>query len=86
MNRIQLATLQLLYKLAREDRPADLSLLAAELGQTCVVLDRVLGELEKAGLADAERVRLTMAGLAVAASSRSVLRSRPRHGRLSSVA
>lgn len=86
MNRIQLATLQLLYKMAREDRPADLGALAAELGQTCVAMDRVLGELEKAGLADAERVRLTMSGLALAASSRSVLRSRERNRRLSSVA
>lgn len=86
MNRIQLATLQLLYKLAREDRPADLSLLAAELGQTCASLDRVLGELDRAGLADAERVRLTMAGLAFAASSRSVLRKQERTRKLRSVA
>ena len=78
MNRLQLATLQLLYKLAREDRPADLAVVAAQLGQTCSTIDRVLVELEAAGLADADRVRLTMQGLVLAASSRSVLRASDR--------
>lgn len=79
------AALQVLYNFARHDQPADLSLLAAELGVTCVAADALLRELEQAGLVDSERVRLTLPGLAVAVSSdaRRALRERGRDRRRS---
>jgi len=67
-NRVMLATLQCLFEMARDDQPAELTAVAAELGLRCSELDRVLNALERADLVDAERLRLTMAGLAVAAS------------------
>jgi Mn-dependent DtxR family transcriptional regulator len=66
MSNAQRAVVRELYRLARSDRPADLGLLARRLGLSCVETDRVLGWLEGAGLVDAERVRLTLAGLAIA--------------------
>ncbi len=77
------AALQVLYKLARTDQPADLSLVAAELGVTCVAADQLLRALERAGLVDSERVRLTLSGLAVAVSARRILRARGRGRRRS---
>ncbi len=70
INRTQLAALQTLFDMARQDRLADLSLLANELGLTCVQADRLLEQLHRAGLVDGDRVRLTMAGLTVAATAR----------------
>jgi len=75
INRTQLAALQTLLALARGGCPADLSLLAAELGLSCVQTDQLLEQLQLAGLVDSDRVRLTMAGLAVAVATR---RIRPR--------
>jgi Mn-dependent DtxR family transcriptional regulator len=69
MNATQLEVLRTLYELARDDRPADLALVAAALGLSCVRADAVLGELEAAGLVDGERVRLTMTGLAIAVTA-----------------
>jgi hypothetical protein len=65
---IHASVLRLLYALGRDDRRADLGLVAGELRLSCVRADRVLEELDRAGLIDAERVRLTLAGLAVAVS------------------
>ena len=70
MNATQLEVLRTLYDLARDDRPADLALVASALGMSCVQVDAVLSALEHAGLVDGERVRLTMTGLAVAVSAR----------------
>ena len=58
--------LRLLYTLAADDRAADLGIVADMLGLSCVETDRLLMELERAGLVDAERVRLTLVGLALA--------------------
>lgn len=69
VKRIHVAALQALFHLARQDRPADLCVLAQELGLSCAQTDRLLAELDVAGLADAEAVRLTLAGLAVAVSA-----------------
>ena len=75
INRTQLAALQTLLNLARGGCSADLSMLAAELGLSCVQADQLLEQLDLAGLVDSDRVRLTMAGLAVAVASKRV---RPR--------
>lgn len=63
-----IAALALLYRLAHADRPADLALVADNLGVSCTAADALLAELEAIGLVDAERVRLTLAGLALAVS------------------
>ena len=65
-NDLMLATVRCLFDMAREDRPAELGRLASRLALSCRQTDAILHELERAGLADAERVRLTMPGLAVA--------------------
>jgi Mn-dependent DtxR family transcriptional regulator len=84
MNPTHSAALKLLYTLAAEDRHANLALVASELNLSCVEADRLLAELDSAGLVDAERVRLTMAGLVVAVSAkRSARRSQPRSPRRS---
>jgi Mn-dependent DtxR family transcriptional regulator len=70
LNPTHRATLRLMYTLAAEDRHANLALIAAELQLSCVEVDRVLVELDRAGLVDADRVRLTLAGLAFAVSAR----------------
>jgi hypothetical protein len=60
--------LRALYALAADDRHADLSLVASAIGASCVETDRQLAVLERAGLVDADRVRLTLVGLALAVS------------------
>ena len=70
LNQPQMQALAVLYQLARQDRPADVSLVAAALGRSCVQADRLLAELDGLGLVDADRARLTMAGLALAVSAR----------------
>ena len=69
MNTTQLQVLHTLYELARDDHPADLALVAEALGVSCVRADAILAELERAGLVDGDRVRLTMTGLVVAVSA-----------------
>ena len=69
--------LLVLYNLAREDEHADLALIAERLGISCVQADEVLGSLERRGLVDAERVRLTMSGLVVAVSADARKKPRP---------
>jgi|RhiMetdeSRZDD1v2_1073273.scaffolds.fasta_scaffold2061521_2 hypothetical protein len=74
--------LRLLYTLAAEDRAADLGIVAGMLGLSCVETDRLLMRLECAGLVDAERVRLTLVGLALAVN----ISDPRRHARRASVA
>lgn len=69
MNQTHQAALQVLYHLAREDAPADLVVVAEMLGLSCVEADDVLAQLEQGGWVDADRVRLTMSGLVIAAST-----------------
>ena len=60
--------LGLLFTMASEGCPADRFLLAAELGLSDRQVDELLEQLDRAGLVNARRVRLTMTGLAVAVS------------------
>jgi len=71
-------TLRILFDLAQDDRPADLAVVSAELGRSCVETDAILEHLAEAGFVDADRVRLTMMGLTVAASAPARKRQRPR--------
>jgi DNA-binding IclR family transcriptional regulator len=73
----KLEALQVLFRLARDGRAAQLRLVAHELGSSCAQADRLLAELGRRGLVDAERIRLTMAGLVLAASHRSERARRP---------
>lgn len=56
-----------LFDLARLGRTNDAELVAGRLGIEVHRVERGLAELERRGLADASRCRLTMAGLALAA-------------------
>jgi Mn-dependent DtxR family transcriptional regulator len=66
LNSTEQDVLQALFALARDDRPADLSIVATELGLSCVAADEVLERLSRRGLVDPDRVRLTLPGLALA--------------------
>jgi hypothetical protein len=68
MNHTHLAVLRVLFEMARDDRHADLVLIADELELSCVETDMLLDDLDRGGLLDAERARLTMAGLVLAVS------------------
>ena len=61
-------TLIALFDLGRLDRPATADSLAEVLGASALRVAETLLELERRGLVDAGRCRLTMIGLAVAAS------------------
>lgn len=76
MNQQHRTVLKALFRMAREDRPADLSLVANELGLSCAQTDRILEQLDQAGLVDVDCVRLTMAGLAMAVSIPAVTASK----------
>jgi hypothetical protein len=58
--------LRALFELARCDHPAQPDVLARALDLDLFAVDRALARLGAQGLADAARVRLTLAGLAVA--------------------
>ena len=83
MNRKQ-QLLRALWRLAKDDEQADLGIVAELIGVSCVETDELLQALDRDGLVDAERCRLTMSGLvcAVSAESRSARsqhdRDRPR--------
>jgi DNA-binding MarR family transcriptional regulator len=62
-----IALLGALHDLSRATRPIDLGVLAGRLGWGVGRVVRVLAHLERKGLADRARCRLTLAGLAVAA-------------------
>ena len=64
----RIALLLTLHDLARLDGPADLGTVAGRLGWGVGRVVRVLAALDGKGLADRPRCRLTMAGLAVAAT------------------
>jgi Mn-dependent DtxR family transcriptional regulator len=85
LNTKQQSVLRVLYHLGRNDRSADLALVAEELGLSCVETDDLFVGLERAGLLDAERVRLTLPGLCLAVSlaSRAERRGRARSPRRS---
>lgn len=57
-----------LYDLARADRSASLGLLAEMLGVSATVAAEALLELDRRGLADADRCRLSFSGLAIAST------------------
>lgn len=75
LSRTQLSVLHLMMQLARRDCPADLSVIADELLMSCAEIDTLLVELERMGLVDSDRVRLTMAGLTIALSAPRMARS-----------
>jgi DNA-binding IclR family transcriptional regulator len=77
-NHLQIEALQILLRLASHGRAANLRRVAAELGLSCVRTDRLLARLDCAGLVDAERVRLTMVGLALAVAADFEKAARPR--------
>jgi hypothetical protein len=58
--------LRALFELAQCDRPAHSDVVARLLGLGAAVVDRLFARLALRGLVDAERARLTLAGLAVA--------------------
>lgn len=64
-----LSVLLALFELARQNRPAHVERVAGRLGLDTDATRRALRALEARGLADAMRVRLTLAGLAVASSA-----------------
>lgn len=70
LNAAQHAILVRLYRLGRTDRPASLARLARDLQSPAESLAVELRTLDRAGLVDAARVRLTLSGLCVAASLR----------------
>ena len=68
MNHQHRTVLKVLFRCANENLKADLSVVADHLGLSCVKTDQLLEELDQQGLVDADRVRLTLAGLALAVS------------------
>lgn len=60
------ATLLALFDLARANVPASVERLGGRLGASDDRIRRALARLERDGLADAERVRLSLLGLAIA--------------------
>lgn len=77
MTNTESKALLVLYNLARHDLHADLALVAEHLGVSCVAADEILSVLERAGLVDADRVRLTMSGLVLAVSANARTKPRP---------
>jgi hypothetical protein len=66
-NTAQHAVLFALFQLAQKDRPATVVGLVRQTGLGRAVVEASLRALDRAGLANEERVRLTMQGLAAAA-------------------
>lgn len=69
-NDLRILALFALFDLAREDRPAHIGNVAARLGVERRDLARALKQLERKGLCDAARCRLTMSGLLAATTLR----------------
>jgi hypothetical protein len=61
-----LTLLSLLYRLASTDRPASIPRICRCTGLPAAAAVEALERLASAGLADAQRVRLTLPGLAIA--------------------
>ncbi len=70
-----LALLTALHDLARMNQASDVTTAARRLGWGIGRVYRVLGHLDDKGVADRDRCRLTMAGLALAVA----LRAAPAH-------
>jgi DNA-binding MarR family transcriptional regulator len=66
-NELALSALKSLYALSQDGRPS-LGALSCRLGTTRAEAHAALAHLERRGLVDARRGRLTMRGLAAAAS------------------
>lgn len=64
LNGTERALLAVLFDMARTDCHATVLRLAERTGLTRPQVEDVLAQLERRGLVDAERVRLTMSGLA----------------------
>jgi DNA-binding MarR family transcriptional regulator len=64
------ATLYALYTLSRATLPIDAGAIGRLISLTPTQVASALIELERAGLVNASRARLTMAGLAIAVSSK----------------
>jgi Mn-dependent DtxR family transcriptional regulator len=62
--------LQHLFTLAEDTRPASIGQISTDLGLNRQVVSHVLRQLDRAGLADCARIRLTLSGLAVAVATR----------------
>lgn len=60
--------LQAIFSMSSEGLPISRTTLARRLGLKAPVLHRHLAALERSGLIDGQRLRLTLPGLAVAAS------------------
>lgn len=67
---ILLGTLDALYLLGRAGVSAEAGVIARRLGVDAIRVGRALVHLERRGLVDASRARLTMRGLAVAVGLR----------------
>lgn len=72
---LRLPALFALYDLAQENRKAHVGNVAARLGAERVALVRALKQLERKGLCDAARCRLTMSGLLAARALRTAASS-----------
>jgi len=68
-NTFALAVLHAMYTHARASRPPALARLCTLLGASRIDVVRALASLDRQGLADARRARLTLHGLAVAAAT-----------------
>lgn len=68
MNLTHHAVLHALFEMAKSDRHATVIRLGRAVDLPRDVVLSTLGELDRAGLVDAERVRLSMPGLVLAAS------------------
>ncbi len=69
MNHTQRLVLRALYEMASEDQAADLPGLASRIGLSCTRTIELLDALDRQGLVDAERVRLTLIGLTLAVNA-----------------
>lgn len=75
-NSFSLGVLHLMYDEARKSLPPSRARIAKLLGASVGDVDEALEVLDRAGLVDARRARLTFPGLAVAAASRAAGQSR----------
>ena len=76
-NNTSQTVLRALFELAQADQRAHIARVALLAGMSCPQVDAVLLRLEATKLVDATRVRLTMAGLAVAVRLPALPRRRP---------
>lgn len=75
-----LLVLSALYRLNRDNLPVNVTTIAITIGARRAAVACRISELHDLGLIDAERLRLTMAGLAVTAASMAPPRAVPRGG------